>query len=708
MAMTLSLVMMSVGFMPSVWAVSAEDREAAHKVTTLNEVLVRADIENPYKADSATTGSKMDVPLKDIPASVVVVPKQLLDDKVTYTMNEATKNVSGVTPVMAGGYGFANRYLIRGLSQRFLRDGLTDGPSMNGYFRTLWDVETLEVLKGPGSAVYGRGEPGGNVNVVTKKPTADRQTEIGVSGGSFGTYEVYGDFGGLFNSPAYPSRLIAGYQHSDGFRDLERDVWAVMPTVAWQPDDIQTWTVDYDFRHMEIVPDNYGIPFKNGTPIDVDHENKYYSPFNFAEQEIHRITVQHDWSENEAFSLKNAFVLDHRDLDMLRNASGAINAAGVFASRDARAQTDDLYDLSYQIEGTWKASTGDWNHIILGGFEYERIDVDTVRENASLGNITDPFNPMIPETSASSLVRVPNFDRNITSDTISFYGQDMIEITEQWKLRGGVRLDNVWYTDDGFSRFPSTASPYTYRLLDYEESLWSWQAGTVYQPQEWFSIYGGASSGRFINIQTESTTIAEVPEESFQLEAGIKADWIENRLTTNIAVFQTTRENYYVTPFGGGDTIPVGEQETTGVELDAVANLGAGWTVIGNFTVLDAEMTGDQLSGGINLKGRDPQSVPETMGSLWLQHAFQQPSLKGWGFGAGAVYQGTSYADALNANEVPDYWVGDLAVFYKLENQEFRLAVKNFTDEEYFTNATFSGALPGEPLNVNFSYKVRY
>lgn len=675
--------------------------ETGDKTVTMPEVVVKAQ-----ESKNASTGSKTDTPVRDIPASVVVIPKQVLEEKSVVTFDEAVKNVSGVTPVMGGNYGFANRYLIRGLAQRFLRDGYTDGPSMNGYYRTMWDVETMEVLKGPGSALYGRGEPGGTINLVTKKPLSDFQGEFSVTGGAFGTAETYLDLGGPL-ADGLDSRFIAGYQHTDGFRDLERDIWGFLPTVAWTSDENQTWTLDYDFRHIETVPDNYGIVFRNGAVVDVDRETKYYSPFNNTEQEINRATLSHEWSENDDFTLRNAFVADFRELYLLRNAAGTVNnATGAMTGRDAREQNDDAYDLAYQIEVVWKAVTGSWLHTLLAGFEYEKTEIDTVRRNIALPNIANVNVPAVLETPDSyALTRVPNFDRTVSSDTAGLYAQDMIELTEQWKVRGGVRYDNVWFSDDGFSR---SGALYPYRLLDFEKGLWSWQSGVVYQPTASVSLYGGVSEGRFINIQTESTSLTEVPEESFQVEGGIKADFFDGRMSANVALFQTERKNYYVMPFGGGSAVPDGQQETYGVEFDVIGELAPGLTLAANLALLDAEFTGDQLSGAVNIKGNDPQSVPESQAALWLQYEFQQPQLKGLGLGVGATYQGSSFADALNVNEVPEYVVGDLAVFYKRENDEIRLSVKNFTDEEYFTHATFAGAAPGEPINISVNYKARF
>jgi len=141
----------------------------AAEETALPTVTVKGTKDRPGSIKSPVqAGSKTDTPIRDLPASVVVVPKEVLRDQGVAEMNHAMANVSGVQPVMAGGYGFANNYVIRGQAMRFLRDGYTDGTSQNGYWRTFADVERVEVLKGPGSALYGASQPGGTINVVTK------------------------------------------------------------------------------------------------------------------------------------------------------------------------------------------------------------------------------------------------------------------------------------------------------------------------------------------------------------------------------------------------------------------------------------------------------------------------------------------------------------------------------------------------------------
>lgn len=162
-------------------------------------------------SDTVTTGTKTDTPLRDVPAAVTVIPDTVLREQGAIDMNYALQNSAGVQPLMAGGYGIANNYTIRGLAMRFLRDGLPDGPTQNGYYRTMFDVERIEVLKGPGSALYGSGQPGGTVNVVTKPPLSRFGAEVGAFGGSYGTWGTYFDVGGPV-SPTIGTRIIGNIE----------------------------------------------------------------------------------------------------------------------------------------------------------------------------------------------------------------------------------------------------------------------------------------------------------------------------------------------------------------------------------------------------------------------------------------------------------------------------------------------------------------
>ena len=311
------------------------------------------------------TGSKTDTQLKDLPASVVVVPSELLRQQGTVDMNRAMENASGVQPVQGGAYGFANNYSIRGMAMRFLRDGLPDGTSQNGYWRTMYDIDRIEVLKGPGSALYGSGQPGGTVNVVTKQPRARFGSEIGALAGSFGTWGVYADTTGAIGVNL-SARLVADAEKSDGFRGLGRNIKEISPTFTWALADDKTLTLDFDHREIKVKPDNYGVLFDARGNIAAPRDARFYSPMSDTDQTINRVTLSHEWRINADLTMRTAVLNDDRDLHLTRNAgTNGGNVAGVVTGRQLRDQNDDTRFSMLQNEVVWKTSTGAIKHTLL-------------------------------------------------------------------------------------------------------------------------------------------------------------------------------------------------------------------------------------------------------------------------------------------------------------------------------------------------------
>lgn len=690
------------------WNVWADTEDAA-----LPEVKAQAAPIYPGSGDDIVrTGSKTDTPLRDIPASVAVVSADLLQEQGVTTMNDAMRNVSGVQPLMGGGYGFANNYTSRGLAINFLRDDMPDGSAQNGYWRTMYDIERIEVLKGPGSALYGSGGPGGSINIVTRKPQKAFSFDSGVTLGSYGTRNVFADVTGEI-TPGLNGRLIADVEHTDGFRDLERDIREFSPSLAWRLSDDKTLTIDFDNRNIKVKPDNYGILFDaTGNIASAGRDAKYYSPMNYSEQQINRLSLTHDWTLSNALSMRTAFTYEKRDLDFLRNAgANGANAAGVVTGRTIRSQSDDADYMTLQNELTWKLNTGSIKHTVLAGLEYKTINIDTVRVGYNLANISNVQNPVIPETSMAGLVAVAaqGFNRQLSNQTVSVYAQDQITLTEQWKARFGLRNDHVRATDNG------SQGATAFRHVELMDDLTTGSAGLVFQPMPNLSFYTGYSTGAFVNIATESTAISTKPETSKQVEIGSKMSLLNNKLDVNAALFKTQRENYFITLPGALSPTPDGQDETTGLELDVSARPMSGLTLTGNAVWMDPEVKSNTLAsnaimGVVNqsIRGNMPAGVSRRTASLWANYTLQGGVANGLTLGLGANYKDYSYADSLNLYRVPSYLVFDAAVTYRQPKWEAAVTLKNLTDKVYYTNATFVGALPGDPRSVYATLRFDY
>jgi iron complex outermembrane receptor protein len=617
---------------------------------------------------------------------------------------------------MGGGYGFANNFTSRGLTVSFFRDAMPDGTSpMNGYYRTMYDVERIEVLKGPGSALFGAAGPGGSINMISKQPRSAFSASTGTMFGSFGTLNGYLDVTGPMGK-SFAGRFITDLEHADGFRGLKRDIFDISPSMMWRLADDKTLTVDFDHREIKIKPDNYGTLFDFNSNLVVPRENRYYSPFNYTSNTINRVTLVHNWTISADLSMRTAFAYDGRRLDMLRNGGGnQANAAGIITGRDARHQTDHQGFATFQNEAIWKTATGPIKHTLLGGFEYKNVDITTVRGDFTLPNAVSIFNPFNLETSLNGIARRPTFDRKINSDQTSFYAQDQIELTEQLKLRLGIRNDLVQWSDKGFQ---SVSGNYRYREIVRTRSLTTYSTGGVYQPTQNLAFYAGYSTGAFINLSTEPTSVATAPETSNQIEVGAKTTFLDGKADLNVALFQSSRNNYFINvdPTASSLLIQAGKDRSRGVEVSLAFRPIAGLSIIGNGVWMDPETLSSALARNNvllpgqprSIAGNRPVGVATNMGSLWTTYQVQSGLARGVMLGFGVTYKGDSFADALNLLRVPSYVVYDAMASYRVKNLEVAVNVRNLTDKTYYTNPTFAGALPGDPLSAYGSVRLYF
>jgi iron complex outermembrane recepter protein len=469
-------------------------------------------------------------------------------------------------------------------------------------------------------------------------------------------------------------------------------------------------TVDYDHRDIKVKPDNYGIIFNaQGKLANVSREAKYYSPFNYTDQRMDKLTVTHDWRINDDLSMRSALIYDTRDLSFLRNGGGnAGNVAGAMTGREARQQYDDDQFITVQNELIYKLEHGGIKHTILGGLEYSEASLNTRRTSYALAPIVDINNPVVPERSLSdALSSTLAYDRKLRSDTVSVYVQDQVALSEQFKVRAGFRDDRINFSDKG-------EQAGVYRVIESSKSLQSGSLGAVYQPTRDWSIYTGVATGKFINIATEAGAVSLEPEKSYQTELGTKATLLDGRLGLNMAFFQAKRENYYVQLTPGVST-PDGQDESKGFDFDITSEPIKGLNLLANLIVQDVKVTSAAVSTNnsmgvvtpTSIEGNRPAGVAEMSGRVWASYTLQSGDLRGLGFGLGATYKGSSYADSLNLYEVPSYTVWDAAIFYKQPKWEIALNLRNLGDKTYYTNPTFVGALPGAERNALLSFRVK-
>ncbi len=670
------------------------------------------------------TGSKTDTLVRDIPASIQVVEQDTIKEQGgEASVDKVIRNVSGVQQSSTSNYGFFNNYSIRGLQQTFLRDGVPDGLTVNGYARTLTDIERVEVLKGPGSALYGTLAPGGTVNLVRKRAQETPAGSVKQTFGSFGASRTAVDLTGpLTNDKKLLYRFNGAFQYSDGYRGLKNETLEILPSLTWKPNDFNTVNIDFDYRHIEVVADSFGIPFigtqkyKTGVSavgtqlIDVPRDTRYYSPFATNVQDVYRGAIKHEWQASDNFLLRNSLTVLHRDVDILRNTAGGVNASnGLPAIRGLRAQKDKATDLTWQTEGVLDVATGGIQHKILGGFEYQVHNIDTYRDSINFPALKDLYNPVLETSLDQKINQGRSFDVKYRGNYYALYLQDQIKFSEQFKARIGGRWDQFGLNRTGYVNALNSTNKVTDTFdgeLSNNPSTFSYQAGLVYQPIPALSVYGGVSKSHLAALSTEGVNIRSLDpaENALQYEAGIKTQLFDGKLTANFAYFDVTRKDFIVTI--GTDRLPVGAQKTKGYEIDLNAEPIKGWKLLANYANYDATLT--NLPNDRTLEGNRSTGVPKDSASLWTTYEIQSGALKGFGMGGGLTYRNSIYLDQQNTREIPGYTTLDLVAFYRRDNFEAQLNFNNVTDVAYFRNGSNTGALPGEPFNISASVGFKF
>jgi iron complex outermembrane recepter protein len=658
-----------------------------------------------------STASKTGTASRDIPASVQAVPIEVVTQQGALTLNEVARNVSGVQPIYGGGYGYADNYVVRGLRMKFLRDGVADGPTFVGYARSFSDVERVEVLKGPGSAIYGRSEPGGIINLITKQPSFTPLASVSVSGGSRGTFNLQGDIG-VPISGAVAVRATGEYSTTDGYRGLGKTIATGAVAALWNISDTQHVTAKAEVYNQDFVVDNYGIPAGlNGRIVAVSPAMRYYTPDNNVGQDIHRLTLRYETQATDSLTLKATYRFDHRRLNFRRNAGLTLNAAAQISAMTQRYQSDTSSFQIGQAEGVYESVIGGIKGKTLIGYEHQRDRFDTVRREFTFTNLQSLFAPS-PRPNAVGLTPKLIYNRTLIADTDALYLQHEAAIGDTIKLRGGYRWDWARYSDAGVSTATPVAGQAGPLNQRFRQQLGSGQIGIVFQPTPSVSLYTGFSTGQFVNIQTESTALTGEPESSKQIEAGVKWDVIPNALNINFAAFKIQRRNYNITLTPGASPVPLGAQDAKGFEFDVMGKITPALHIVANFAYLDATNVSREIAttfGGTpfaqsrSIFGLRPAAAPRHSGSVWLTYDLP----RGFSIGGGVIAKGATYSDAVNAIRVPGYAIGNAMLAWRSQRFDVSLNVKNVTDKSYFENPTFAGGLPGDPRTVLLTVKAK-
>jgi len=643
----------------------------------------------------------------DIPQSVTIIPKALVSEQGGTSVAAAVKDVSSINEGGSSSYGFFDRFLIRGMDARIYSDSFPDGDQFNGFPHSLNGVDHVEVLKGPGSALFGSTTPGGSINIVHVDPSPAPAYGIGLQIGSFGSISDTFYATGPTSAPGLSYRIDGLLAHSDGFRELESANYEFRPVLQWRGEG-HVVTLAFDIRHIERTPDSYGIVYYKGVPLSVPRDTKYSTPFSRGDQDIERVTLTDTWAVSDFLTINNRFSFLHRDVDILRNSGGTVTGT-MLTGRQLREQTDNDDDFTYQFEPVWKFTTGTIGHTLLTGVQVEWQEIDDNRATANLAPIANIFAPVIPETSTTGLTFLRDASHSGMIDDLrayylGAYVTDQIDVTDRFKLRLSGRQD--WWQEDLTPQVfvpgridTDTAQPFQPGVTQSRiDTPFSWGVGALYKLLPGFAPFAGVARSYLTNFNSESTQSGVfAPESGLQYEAGVKLSMPGDTVVLTAAVFDIERTNVFNANTVTG-AVTFNAQRTTGVDADLQVKVTPKWKISANAVAQTGVLTA--VPSAPTEVGNHPVGVPSHIFNLWSTYDFAIGDVDGFRVGAGSSFTDKTFGNLANTVWIPSADVVSAMFGYFNPRWDVQFGVKNVFDVTYYTIAQSAGGYVGEPRTL--------
>nr|WP_315592331.1 TonB-dependent siderophore receptor [uncultured Cupriavidus sp.] len=644
---------------------------------TLPEVSVRGTASGPY----VTGATRTDTPWREVPQSVQVLPRTLIDDIAATRLDDTFDYVSGVSRQNNFG-GLWDNFAIRGFTGNENTGAgylVNDFAANRGYAapRDTATIERIEVLKGPASSLYGSGDPGGVINIVTKQPQFKPAQTYGFEIGSRDNYRVSADITGAL-SENVAGRLVAVADHDGSTRDFVNSRrFLLAPSFTWMAG--ASTVVQYAGEIQRYsTPLDRGIVAVNGK-LDAVPRSRFLGEPNDGDirldSQSHQLSVEHDFSDH----WKGRVALAYRGgtLEGYSTEASALLPDNRTLTRQRRYRDYQSDDVSLQADVTGKFTTGPLGHELLLGVDTYRFSISQVmlRRNPSSAApyAIDIYDPVYGQTPPTLLPNTNTYERQTN---VGLYAQDQLRLGERWRVLAGARFDIYNQSLDNRLSGSSTSQ---------HQSAVSPRIGVTYLASQTVSVFANASKSFRPNPGSNADGNAFSPEHGRAVEAGVKYEATDHRTTATLAWFEIRKRNALTTdPSNTAFQIAAGEARSRGVELDVSGRLGNHWRVTGSFAFTDAEITQDtRLAAGTPLS-----NVPRTSGSLMAIYEDQAPLGQRYGIGAGVRYVGTRAGDVQDSFSLPTYTLVDLLAYWQYSKAvRVTLNVNNLFDRTYYASS---------------------
>lgn len=663
-------------------------------------VIVVNGSKNTYRLHDGSTATKTPTPIIDVPQAVTAITSDQIEDQNLRSLNDALRFVPGVS--IGAGEGHRDEVFLRGqrTTADFFIDGLRDDAQ---YYRPLYNVERVEVLKGPNALIFGRGAGGGAINRVAKLARlGETRADAGASIDNFGAFDLAADVA-IPASEAAAVRLNAFYEEFGSNRDVfEGRFFGISPTATVQLSERTRLIASYTYDDDRRITDR-GLPAFANRPLRGWYDTFFGDPrynTSFLRAHIGRARLEHEFSGRLSVNASLRYA-DYAKFygnivpGAARDTSGdgvadAVQLSGYDAGSDRR-------NLIGQANLVWTGDTGPIGHTLLLGAEFARQDTDATRDQVFFGSAATVTVPLARRIAVPAFTTAPQRASRSELDVVSFYVQDQIAITRWLDVVAGARFDR--FSLDSLDLLTG----FTAKRTDQQVSP---RFGVVVKPGDNLSVYASytesflPSAGDQFTALSGTTVLLE-PEEFENLEAGVK--WAPRPdLLATAAVFRLDRSN---TPAVNdqGLTVLTGASRVSGVELSLAGSFTDRLHLNVGYTYLDGEIRSD-IGGAV--AGTEPLQLPEHQIGAWGRYDFNNRL----GIGLGIVHQSDQFASYTNTVVLPAWTRVDGAAYYTAsERLTVQLNIENLLDAEYFPGAHGDNNIqPGRPfsarLGVRFSY----
>ncbi|MDS7945527.1 TonB-dependent siderophore receptor [Acinetobacter sp. V110_1] len=675
--------------------------------TTLATIKIKAQqaSDQTYKVDSSSSATRSEIALKDTPQSVSVVTQKVIEDIGATRLIDALDLAGGVTRANNfGGQGLTGFNLRGFTSGEFYRNGF---PINRGYPNVPDSntIERIDVLRGPSSSLYGRGDPGGTFNLISKTPKSEQQTTLGAQLNSEGLYRTTVDTTGTVpNAENVGYRLNVIAEGGDSYRDhVESKRYGIAPVIQWQASDTTKLTFEADILRNQHPLDRGQTRYAGqksfiSSPDTYLWEtgkdnNRLYNDNNMAQLRVEH-ELGNDWKLNAGVQYLNGKLHGY-----------AVEANGIQKDGETLGRNYNYRELKWQDTDAQINLTGKFQFLglantLVTGLEYENYDYKSyiIRSSGDVGSYPiNIYNPVLGQP-LPELYRVTTHDRENLKTTALFL-QDQVDLNERLSALLGLRFEH--YEHDYKNLLPNTANWNT------SHNAFIPRLGLVYKASGDLSIYSNTAKSFKPNTGASRNGDGFDPEEGLAYELGFKWQALDNMLSIDSAIFYANKENVLtLDPVDSAYKVAAGKVRSRGIELNIAGQITPAWKIIGGYAYTDAEVTKDNTLQ----KGTALANIPKNSFNLLNIYEFQDGPLQGWGLGINQKYIDKRAGQTANSTyTMKGYAVTDLVSYYQATPKlRLNLDVKNIFDRVYNESAFNLYAYSGESRTVQLGISYTF